>query len=113
MPLKIIGLSLGLALVGGHIAMAHDDHHHEPAPGISEEKAKVRAKEEVDRLASVKEIDPSWKDAGRLTAIEKKTYGHNWEWRATFQNDKLKEKNVLYVFLKPMGEFVAANHTGK
>ena len=113
MNLRLIALGIGLGLAGGQSASAHPDHHEAPRPEISEDKAKARAKEEVDRLAAKNEIDPSWKDAGRLTAIEKKTVGKRWEWRATFQNDKVEEKKVLYVFLKSSGEFVAANFTGK
>jgi hypothetical protein len=113
MNLKIAALSLGLALIGGEVALAHPDHHDAPRPAISEERAKVRAKEEVDRLATTKEIVASWKESGRLTGIEKKSYGERWEWRVVFENDKVTEKKVLYVFLRPTGEFVAANFTGK
>lgn len=102
-----------LAGPGAGTALAHPGHEHEaPAPEIKEEQVKVRAKEEVERLVERKKLDESWK-ATELKALEKRTYKKSWEWVATFENARAAKDRVLYVFLKPTGQFVAANFTGK
>lgn len=107
----VLSLVLGVAGLAASTASAHPDVppiHKPTAPrAISEQRARERAKQELDRLADAKEIDPSWKAAGRLTAIEKRGTGRRFEWRATFMNDTLQAKKVLYVRLKATGEFVA------
>lgn len=106
-------LLLLLSGSGAGSALAHPGHQHEaPAPEISEEQVKVRAKEEVGRLVERKKLDESWK-ATPLKALEKRTYKKTWEWVATFENARAVKDRVLYVFLKPSGQFVAANFTGK
>lgn len=118
---KTIAVSLAFAL-GGHAALAHPDHdgpRRPPPPApvqpsvIDEDTAKVRGKEEVVRLVSVNKLIESWKDSARFVAIKKTTAADNWEWQLTFDNDAIKVKKRLYIFLKPSGEFVAANFTGK
>jgi alkylhydroperoxidase family enzyme len=98
-------------------ALAHGDHEHPkkapPPPAaaaeLTEDAVKLRAQDELTRLAEAGKIDASWKEAGKLRGVEKKKS----EWLVTFDHPTAKEKKVLYVFLKPSGEFVAANHTGK
>jgi hypothetical protein len=80
---------------------------------IDEAAAKVRGQEEIARLVSVKKIPGSWKDAARFDAIKKSGDEKKWEWLLTFDNDQVSENKRLYIFLKPSGEFVAANFTGK
>jgi hypothetical protein len=119
MTVKATLLSLAISLLASQHAIAHPDHDHPPkAPpaekaAIAEDAAKARAQEELVRLVSIKKIDASWKDAGRLNTIKKAGEAKRWEWLVTFDNDKVKENKRLYVFLKPSGEFVAANFTGK
>lgn len=121
MTTRAMLLSLAVSLLAARGAVAHPDHDHPhppkkaapSAPAITEDAAKTRAGEELARLVSVKKIDPSWKDAGRLGAIKKAGDAKKWEWLVTFDNDTVKENKRLYVFLKPSGEFVAANFTGK
>lgn len=113
MKLYVMVLSIVLTTLGATSALAHEDHKHEaPAKAeISEERAKVRATEELNRLVSVKKIDATWKEGG-FKSIVKKTYPNRWEWLITFES-KAAEGKTLFVFLKSSGEFVAANFTGK
>jgi hypothetical protein len=120
MTVKSTLLGLAVSLLATRGAIAHPDHDHPrkgaptaPTAAIEEDAAKARAQEELVRLVSVKKIDPSWKDAGRLGTIKKVGDTKSWEWLVTFDNDKVKENKRLYVYLKPSGEFVAANFTGK
>jgi hypothetical protein len=106
-----------LASLAGQSALAHENHQHQTAQAeIGEERAKVRAQQELERLISIQKLEASWKESGQLKGVEKKKgTGPAWEWLATFENPTVadKSKKVLYVFLKPTGEFVAANFTGK
>jgi hypothetical protein len=102
---------LGMGLSGA--AEAHPDHKHAPArAALDEQGAKDRAKREVDRLIAVKKIDDSWSTSS-LKALEKKHLKRGWEWLATFENPAAAKDKILYIFLKPSGEFVAANFTGR
>lgn len=108
----LLGCSL-LMMGTANPASAHPGHKHEkPRPEIDEQAATARAKEEVGRLIEKKKIDASWSDAG-LKSIEKKPFKKSWEWLAIFENQAAPKDKLLYVFLKPSGEFVAANFTGK
>src|SRR5215207_456328 len=90
-------------------ALAHPDHKHEAArPEIDEQRARDRAKQEVDRLVAIKKLDSSWKTS-TATSLEKKSRKQGWEWLATFENQAAAKEKILYLFLKPSGEFVAAN----
>ncbi|WP_309891277.1 DUF6488 family protein [Archangium sp.] len=110
-------LSVALASLAGQSALAHENHHHPAARAeLGEEGAKARAQQELERLVSIQKVEASWKESGQLKGVEKKKgAGKAWEWLATFENPTVadKSKKVLYVFLKPTGEFVAANFTGK
>lgn len=94
-------------------ALAHEDHGPKPmkVAELGQDEAGARAANEVKRLVSNKKVDGAWSGAA-LKSLEKKTTNGNWEWLATFEAPKTKEK-LLFVFLKPSGEFVAANFTGK
>ncbi len=105
---------LAAVLVCSGRAIAHEGHDHAPPAKVTEigdDAAKARAAEEVKRLVSVKKVEAAWSDA-TLTSLEKKTTGDRWEWLAKFEAPKAKGK-TLFVFLRPGGEFVAANFTGK
>jgi hypothetical protein len=109
-------LSVALASLTGQSAWAHGNHKHQTAKAeIGEERARTRAQQELERLVSVQKLEASWKESGQLKGVEKKRTGPAWEWLATFENPTVsdKSKKILYVFLKPTGEFVAANFTGK
>jgi hypothetical protein len=111
--LKVLLTALVLAAGTGTVAIAHPGHKHEKAkPEIGEQAAKDRAKQEVDRLVEKKKLDESWK-ASSVKGLEKKPLKKGWEWLATFENPSSAKNKTLYVFLKPSGEFVAANFTGK
>jgi hypothetical protein len=112
-----LALALALVLASSGTLLAHPEGHGpRPAPtaaSLDEEAAKRRGAEEVARLVSVKKIPESWKDAAKFNAIKKKGDAKKWEWLITYDNDKETSNKRLYVFLKPSGEFVAANFTGK
>ena len=112
MKVKAVFCALALGLCGGQLAMAHPGHTHQARREIDEEAAKVRAKQEVDRLVSKKKVPESWKEV-TVKSVKRKTHKKGWEWVATFENTQVTENKVLYVFLKPGGDFVAANFTGK
>jgi hypothetical protein len=112
MNAKTLFCAIALSLAGGQYALAHPGHKHEARPEITEDTAKVRAREEVDRLVSKKKVPQSWKDVA-LKSLEKRTYKKGWEWVAQFEDPQAEKNKVLYVFLKPGGDFVAANFTGK
>ena len=113
MNLKAALLGFFLAASMSHTALAHPQHDEPmpPASTISEDAAKTRAREEVVRLAALKKVEDSWIQVP-VKSVAKKTVDKRWEWLITFENAKAKEK-TLYVFLKPSGEFIAANFTGK
>lgn len=124
MTTKSIILSVALTFCGGRLAFSHpgghgDEHHPPENPekptAIDEKAAKARAQQELERLVSVKKVDESWKQSGRFNEIKKKGPATKWEWLITFDNSdaKDKDKKRLYIFLKPSGEFIAANFTGK
>jgi hypothetical protein len=105
-------LEILLAATPATTVLAHPDHKHEaPKPDIDAEAAKSRATEEVARLVTKKKLEPSWQQA-TIKGLEKRETKKGWEWLATFDNKAVAGK-VLYVFLKPSGDFVAANFTGK
>lgn len=115
MNLKVLLTSLLITSAAAPLALAHPDHDHKheaKRPEIDEQAAKDRAKEEVARLVAKKKVDESWK-ALDVKTVEKKSRKKSWEWLATFENDAAPKNKILYVFLKPSGEFVAANFTGK
>jgi hypothetical protein len=112
MNAKTAALGLLLGATPAMTVLAHPDHKHEaPRPEIDAEAAKARATEELARLVTKKKLEPSWQEA-TIKGIEKREGKKGWEWLATFDNKAVAGK-VLYVFLKPSGDFVAANFTGK
>ena len=66
----------------------------------------------IRRLIVEKKLDGSWSNANHLTSTPKEFLGKK-EWIITFQNDKGTKGKTLYIFLKPNGDFIAANFTGK
>jgi len=119
MKTLIITLVVISSLLSARSALAHGGHggHDEPprvAPAaLAEAQVRLRVAEEVARLVDVKKIPESWKEATFRT-VERKPTPAGWEWLATLDNPKgKKNEQTLYVFLKPTGEFVAANFSGK
>jgi len=81
-------------------------------PAINDEAAKATGLTHIARLVKAKKIDSTWTKAIFDKAV-KKNYGKKTEWLVTFNNEKGVKGKKLYIFLKPSGEFVAANFTGK
>ncbi len=100
--------------VGGGHSHGHGHSHGAPkeVKKIDAEKAEKLARSKVRVLAFQEKVDASWNDA-KLASAELKEFKGKKEWLVTFSNEKGKKGKTLYVFLKPDGEFVAANFTGK
>lgn len=115
MNARVLLTSFVLAAAPASFALAHPDgkpHQHKHAPAIDEAAARERAQAEVERLIGAGKLEASWKGVA-CKSLEKKPIKKRWEWLATFENPAAGKDKLLYVFLKPSGEFVAANHTGK
>lgn len=81
---------------------------------MDEKAAGARATAEVERLVTVKRLPPSWQEPARKpTKLEKRAVGASWEWVATIDNAADVAQPRLFVVLKPWGDFVDANATGK
>ena len=80
---------------------------------LDEKAAAARTRTEVERLIAVKKLADSW-GALSPTSFEKRPIGNSWEWVVVIENSAAPDNNKkLFVFLKPYGDFVAANFTGK
>lgn len=113
MKIKVALLASALTFGAVDIALAHPEHDHPaPRPAASEQTVRARAKEEVARLVEAKKVDGSWKGIA-IKSLKKHTVDSGWEWLATFENAAATKDKILYVFLTPAGDFVAANFTGK
>ena len=108
MLIRPFALAAAVALIPFGQAVAHDHHDNEAQQALSEEALKARATDEMNRLISIKKIDVSWKGMP-VKGIEQR----GSEMVVTFENAKAKENKVLYVFLRPSGDVVATNFTGK
>lgn len=86
-------------------------HSHGPTT-LNQKEAKEAGEFHVERLVKLKKIDKSWLKATHEKSEQKK-FGKKTEWLVTFLNEKGVKGKKLYIFLKPSGEFVAANFTGK
>ncbi len=119
MKILIILLSMILSTftfagIGGGHSHGHG-HSHEKKVAvklIDAKKAEKLARNKVRVLAFQEKIDLTWNSAKLASAIIKEFKGKK-EWLVTFSNEKGKKGKTLYIFLKPDGEFVAANFTGK
>jgi hypothetical protein len=87
-------------------------HSHEKTIKVDAQKAEELARNKVRVLAFQEKIESSWNDSKLGTAKLKKIKNKS-EWVLTFKNEKGSKGKILYIFLKPTGEFIAANFTGK
>ncbi len=78
---------------------------------MDEAAALARAKTEIERLVAIKKLAPSWQPPSP-PKLEQRAVGSSWEWVAVIDNAADVEHPRLWIFLKPYGDFVAANHTG-
>ena len=91
------------------------DHGHSHAPALVDQvTAEKNADEVIASLVERDKIDKSWLIL-KASSIEKKEFNGRSEWVVTFNNETIADidKQTLYVFLTPGGEYVAANYTGK
>ncbi|MDH5407901.1 MAG: DUF6488 family protein [Gammaproteobacteria bacterium] len=109
----IMTLMLGSLLSLTTPALAGPGHGHAHGP-ITKEKAIHKAEHRIKRLVSKGKIDKSWKDI-KASSAEQKTYKGKKEWVVTFNNPALsdKSKQILYMFFKLDGHYLATNYTGK
>lgn len=120
--MKIITLLMTLILSTLSFAGTGHGHSHDKNGGhggalkmgkaVDAKKAEKLARNKVRVLAFQEKIDASWNEA-KLTSADIKKFKGKKEWLLTFSNEKGKKGKILYIFLKPDGEFVAANFTGK
>ena len=105
---------------GGHMHAVEEKQGHSHGPGshshgptnLNQKEAKEAGQFHIERLVKIKKIDQSWLK-GIFDKSEQKMFGKKTEWVVTFLNEKGVKGKKLYIFLKPSGEFVAANFTGK
>lgn len=80
---------------------------------ISKTKAIELAQGHVFRLTMKGKLNRSWLRSKFLDIKKKMFYGKN-EWVLRFKNEKEIEKvDILYIFLKMDGSYLAANFSGK
>ncbi len=98
---------------GGHGHGGHDDHGHGHDHGadLSKEEIAEKASGYVAMLVDRDKLDASWRE---ISPTEAKENDHH-EWVVTFSNPSIKdpEKQTLYMFLTPLGKYIAANFTGE
>lgn len=111
----LFALSLGILPFSIMAGSGHDhDHGHSHSQAaVNQATAKTKATEAVSALVKRKKLDTSWTSV-TASSIEKIKFKGNTEWRAIFINKKIadEEKQKLYIFLTPGGEYIAANFTG-
>ncbi|MEX2353734.1 MAG: DUF6488 family protein [Gammaproteobacteria bacterium] len=87
-------------------------HYH--GPRISEDEAKVTAREIVNDLIEDNKIDAGWQmiEPG---SVSQRTFDGHLEWVVTFRNDAIEDetRRTLYIFLTLGGEYTGANYTGE
>lgn len=86
--------------------------HAHGAKILNIDEAKTAGQFNLERLVKINKIDKSWLKAS-FEMAEQKKFGKKNEWLVTFNNEQGVKGKKLYIFLKPNGEFVAANFTGK
>lgn len=92
-------------------ASAHPGHD----AAISEDEAVRLASVNVDRLVAAGKLDESWKLNVQLNTVERREYDGVFEYVVIYTNAKVKDqaKSTLYIFISDMGDYIAANFSGK
>jgi Family of unknown function (DUF6488) len=83
---------------------------------LDEAAARAVAQQEIERLVvDAKKLPASWHPLPKAAVeVEKRVIaGDRWEWVVICNNPAEPKNTRLFVFLKPWGDFVAANFTGK
>lgn len=112
--LSLVFCSFGFAGPGHSHGHKHGDEHghSHKTPTINEKTAQETGTQHIERLIKAGKLDATWAQAV-FDKSEKKKFGEKTEWVVTFNNEKGPEGKKLFIFLKPSGEFIAANFTGK
>ena len=68
-----------------------------------------------NQLVSGNKVEKSWQAVTKPEKVEQIDGKKGKEWRLTFRNPAAtdKAKEALYLFYTPIGNFIAANHTGQ
>jgi hypothetical protein len=91
------------------LALAHP-HHESP---ISRQEAAEIAQGFLREMVRLQILDESWNGASAIRAEQKERDGH-LEWMFSYLNPSAPDdKRVLYIFLSEIGEFIAANFSGR
>ncbi len=96
------------------LADGGSDCHFHGSKTASEETVLTCAAKRKEKLISKGKIDGTWKDI-KHEKIEQVDGKKGKEWLVTFKDPAAKEKmkETLYMFFTPIGNFIAANFTGK
>ena len=96
------------------LADGGSDCHFHGNKAASEDTVLTCASKRKEKLISKAQIDASWKDI-KHEKIEQVDGKKGKEWLVTFKDPAAKEKmkETLYMFFTPIGNFIAANFTGK
>ncbi|MCK5649427.1 MAG: hypothetical protein KAI22_11165 [Gammaproteobacteria bacterium] len=110
----LIGFILSLFSMTAMAGSGHDHGHSHASIPVNQTTATENAEKVIASLVERNKIDQSW-IAIKSSSVEKKVINNTPEWVIVFVNDKITdiEKQKLYVFLTPGGEYIAVNYTGK
>ncbi|MDX2502977.1 MAG: DUF6488 family protein [Gammaproteobacteria bacterium] len=110
----LIGLVLSLFSITALAGSDHDHGHSHASIPVNQATATENAEKVIASLVERKKIGQSW-GAIKASSVEEKVIKNNSEWVIVFVNEKMTdvEKQKLYVFLTPGGDYIAVNYTGK
>jgi len=109
-----LGISLAVAVSSPALAGPGDGcHFHGSKPAVESVVTKC-ADQRKESLVKSGKIDSSWGPV-KYESISMIDGKKGKEWRVVYQNPAAidKAKMSLYMFFTPVGNFIAANHTGQ
>lgn len=112
--LKVLGFTFVLGLSQSVMAGAGDGCHFHGSKPAAESVVVKCADQRKDSLVKRGKLDGSWAGVKHesIAMIDGKK---GKEWRVTYKNASAADKTQanLYMFFTPVGNFIAANHTGQ
>lgn len=106
---RVIAFLLGA--LGAALVAAHPGHGN----AISEDQAVMLATVQIGRLVDDRKLESSWRLRAEMRAVEQRRHGDSMEYVVVFKNPAASDPDraTLYVFLSEIGEYVAANFSGR
>ena len=103
-----------LATPAAHAGADASCHFHGTKPA-TEATVVGCATQYKDKLVTGNKVEKSWQTVAKPEKVEQIDGKKGKEWRLTFRNPAAtdKAKEALYLFYTPIGNFIAANHTGQ